>query len=195
MKDLLKERGRGEEADYFSRADAKLIEKIRERALVGEIAKALAAKLRVDDAELVRRVTDLGLSQETGPAILLAPLVQVAWAEGRVTDAERALVLELAASRGVTAGTPVHDKLLEWLRERPSDALFETAMEVMRVGFSVLAPQERDEHIQALVAACRRVAAASGGGLAQLLGIRDGVSGEEDMVLDAIATKLRVGSR
>jgi tellurite resistance protein len=195
MKDLLKERGRGEEADYFSRADAKLIAKIRERALVGEIAKALAAKLRVDDAELVRRVTDLGLNQETGPAILLAPLVQVAWAEGRVTEAERALVLELAAARGVTAGTPVHDKLLEWLRERPSDALFETAMEVMRVGFSVLPPQERDEHIQDLVAACRRVAAASGGGLAQLLGIRDGVSGEEDMVLDAIATKLRVGSR
>lgn len=195
MKDLLKERGRGEEADYFSRADAKLIEKIRERALVGEIAKALAAKLRVDDAELVRRVTDLGLNQETGPAILLAPLVQVAWAEGRVTEAERAAVLELAASRGVTAGTPVHNKLLEWLRERPSDALFETAMEVMRVGFSVLPPQERDERIQALVAACRRVAAASGGGLAQLLGIRDSVSGEEDLVLDAIATKLRAGSR
>jgi tellurite resistance protein len=189
-KDLLKER-RGEEAVYFQRLDAKLIEKIREQARVGEIAAALAAKLRVDDAELLRRVAELGLNKDTGPAILLAPLVQVAWAGGSVTDAERAAVLELAVSRGVTAGTPAHGQLLEWLKQRPSDALFETAMEAMRVGFSVLPPQERDERIQALVAACRRIASASGGGLAKLLGMRDGVSGEESDILDAIATKLR----
>ena len=80
MKDLLKDRERGAEADHFRREDAKLLEKMRARAQVGEIATALAAKLRIDDAELLRRVADLGLDQETGPAILLAPLVQVAWA-------------------------------------------------------------------------------------------------------------------
>ena len=144
MSDVWKQRERGEELDYFRREDAKLIEKIRERARVGEIAKALAEKLRVDDAELLRRVQELGLDRDTGPAILLAPLVQVAWAEGNVSDAERAVVLELAAARGVEAGTPVHAKLLEWLRQRPSDALFEAAMEVMRVGFSVLPAEERD---------------------------------------------------
>ncbi len=195
MKDLLKERERGAEGDHFRREDAKLIEKMRERARVGEIATALAAKLRVDDAELLRRVTDLGLDQETGPAILFAPVVQVAWAEGSVTDAERAQVLELAVSRGLTPGMPAHDKLLEWLRQRPSEALFETALEVMRVGFSVLPPSERDERIRALVAACRRVAEASGGGLARLIGMGDAVSGDENMVLDAIATKLRAQPR
>src|SRR3546814_14111627 len=55
MKDLLKERERGEEAEHFRREDAKLIEKMRERAHLDEIARALAAKLRVDDAELLRR--------------------------------------------------------------------------------------------------------------------------------------------
>src|ERR1044072_9189055 len=133
-KDLLKDRGRGEEADFFKRQDAKLIEKMRERARLDEIAKALAAKLRVDDAELLRRITDLGLNHETGTAILLAPLVQVAWAEGRGTEAERAVVIELAASRGLTAGMLAHDQVLAWLRERPSDELFERATEVMRIG-------------------------------------------------------------
>jgi hypothetical protein len=196
MKDILKDRGRGEEADHFRREDAKLIEKMRERARLGEIAKALAAKLRVDDAELLRRVTDLGLDQDTGQAILLAPLVQVAWAEGHVSDAERAVVLELAASRGVTPGMPAHDKLLEWLKRRPSDALFETATEVMRVGLSVLPPAERDERIKGIVDGCRRIAAASGGGLARLLGMSDAaVSGDESAVLDAIATKLHAAPR
>jgi hypothetical protein len=195
MADLLKERGRGEEADHFRREDAKLVDKMRERARLGEIANALAAKLRIDEPELLRRVSDLGLDQDTGAAILLAPLVQVAWAEGRVTEAERTIVLELAASRGVTPGMPAHDKLLEWLRQRPSDALFETAMEVMRAGFSVLPAPERDERIKSLVASCRRIAEASGGGLARLLGIGDSISGDESLVLDAILTKLRANPR
>jgi hypothetical protein len=190
-KDLLKDRGRGEEADYFRREDEKLLAKMRERARLQDIAEALAAKLRVDDAELLRRVADLGLDHDTGSAILLAPLVQVAWAEGTVTDAERTTVLDLAASRGVPPATPAHDKVVEWLQRRPSDALFESAMEVMRIGFAVLPPEERDERIRALVDACHRVAEASGGGLARLLGMGS-VSGEEDAILDAIAAKLRV---
>jgi len=189
-KDLLKERGRGEEADYFRRADDKLIEKMRQRARLTDVAQALAAKLRIDDAELLRRVADLGLDHETGAAILLAPLVQVAWAEGHVSEAERRVVLELAASRGIVAGVPAYDKLLQWLGQRPSDAVFETAMEVMRVGFSVLPEAEGRERIESLVDACRRVAEASGGGLATLLGLGGRVSGDEDAVLDAITTKL-----
>jgi hypothetical protein len=190
MKDLLKERGRGEEADFFRRADEKLIEKMRQRASLSEVARALAAKLRIDDAELLRRVAQLGLDRETGIAILLAPLVQVAWAEGHVSEAERAVVVELAASRGIVPGMPAYEKLHEWLEHRPSDAVFETAMEAMRVGFSVLAQAERDERIATLVAACRRVAEASGGGLARLIGMSNGVSGEESGVLDAITTQL-----
>jgi hypothetical protein len=193
MKDLFKDRERGEEADHFRREDAKLIEKMRARARLGDIASALAAKLRIDDAELLRRVADLGLDQDTGAAILLAPLVQVAWASGSVSEAERRTVLELAASRGLTAGMPAHDKLLDWLQHRPSDALFETAMEVMRVGYSVLPIPERNERIKVLVDACRRVAEASGGGLAWLLGMGDTMAADEHMVLDAITTKLRAG--
>jgi hypothetical protein len=191
MKDLWKERERGEEADHFRREDARLIEKMRAHARVGEIAEALAAKLRIDNAELLRRVKDLGLDQETGPAILLAPLVQVAWAGGSVTGPERRKVLDLAAARGVTHGTPVYDKLIEWLDHRPSDAVFETAMEVMRAGFAILPEAERDERIKHLVAACREVAEASGGGLAWLLGMSDPVSADEHHVLDQITAKLR----
>ena len=192
MKDLWKDRERGEEADHFRREDAKLIQKMRERARLSEIAEALAAKLRVDDAELLRRVAELGLDHDTGAAILLAPLVQVAWADGSMSASERALVLQLAAGRGVTEGTPAHATLVRWLEERPSDVLFETAMEVMRVGFAVLPAEERNQRIKDLVALCRRVAEASGRGLAQLLGMADAVTGDEHLVLEAITKKLRV---
>jgi len=191
MSDLLKERERAFEADYFRKQDEKLLAKMREHAALKDVAQALADKLRVDDAELLKRVVSLGLDRETGTAILLAPLVQVAWAEGNVSDKEREVVLEIARSRGVEPGTPSYAQLEAWLRVRPSDALFETAMEVMKVAASVLPPGEREERVKDVVGACRRVAEASGGGLGKLLGMSSGVSGDEAAVLDAITAKLR----
>ena len=192
MSDILKDRERAFEADYFRKQDEKLLAKMRERAALQEVAKALADKLRVDDTQLLRGVVELGLTSETGAAILLAPLVQVAWAEGKVTPAEREVVLDVARSRGVLPGTPPYAQVETWLRERPSDGLFETAMEVMKVAASVLPQGEREERIREVVAACRRVAEASGGGLARLLGMSSAaVSQNEAAVLEAITAKLR----
>jgi hypothetical protein len=150
----------------------------------------LAEQLQVDNPELLRRVIALGVKLDTGPAFLLAPLVQVAWAEGKVTDRERDTVLRLAAARGVEAGTPAHSQLLKWLKERPSDALFDTAMEVIRSGLTLLPPEQREERLKRIVHACHEVAEASGG-LAKVLGLGSGVSGKEEGLLEAIATTLR----
>ena len=193
-KDIFHDRERGAEAQYFRNLDEKLLLKIRERAALQEVAQALAEKLRVDNAELVNRVLDLGLTRDTGTAILLAPLVQVAWAEGSVSRREREVVLELAASRGVEPGSGAHAQLEAWLARRPSDAIFETALEVMKAGLAVLPDDEREERVRQIVDACKRVAEATGGGLAKLLGMNSGIVGQEAAVLDAIGAKLRSGS-
>lgn len=189
-KDIFKERERGLEEAYFRNQDAKLIEKLRESARLEEIAVALAEKLQVDNPELLHRVMALGVTLDTAPAFLLAPLVQVAWAEGEVTEQEHKTVLRLAGARGMEENSPAHAQLLKWLRERPTDALFDTATEVIKVGLSVLPSGEREERITRIVQACHEVAAASGG-LARLLGLGSGVSGEEESLLDTITTTLR----
>ena len=189
-KDIFKERERGLEAAYFRDQDARLIEKLRESARLEEIAVALAEKLQVDNPELLHRVMELGVTLDTAPAFLLAPLVQVAWAEGEVTEREHKTVLRLAGARGVEESSPAHAQLLEWLQERPPDALFDTATEVIKVGLSVLPPGEREERIKRIVQACHEVAEASGG-LARVLGLGSGVSGEEESLLDTITTTLR----
>ena len=189
-KDIFKERGRGEEAAYFRNQDAQLIEKLRESARLEEIALALAEKLQVDNPELLHRVMDLGVTLDIAPAFLLAPLVQVAWAEGEVTEREYQTVLRFAGTRGVEERSPAHAQLCKWLRERPPDTLFDTATEVIKVGLSVLPPREQEERIKRIVQACHEVAEASGG-LAKVLGLGSGVSGEEASLLDTITTTLR----
>ena len=92
-KDVFKEREHSLEEGYFRQHEAKLIEKLRERAEVDKIVEALAVKLQTDDPVLLRRIMALGVTLDTGAAFLLAPLVQVAWAGGAVTDREREKVL------------------------------------------------------------------------------------------------------
>ncbi len=190
-KDIFKDRGLSEEERFIRGQDAKLIEKMREKARIDEIVKALAESLQVSDPALLDRVRALGITLETGPAFLLAPLVQVAWAEGTVTDREREAVLRLAAARGVKDGSATHAQLVEWLRIRPADALFTTALETIGAGLSLLPAAEREKRVAEIVAACREISDASGGGLPRALGLATGTSGEEKSVLERITAGLR----
>ena len=114
-KDMFKERERSLEEEYFRKHEAKLIEKLRERGKVEEIVEALAMKLQIDDPALLRRIMALGVTLDTGAAFLLAPLVQVAWAEGGVTDREREKILRIAAERGIDTSSPAYTQLQAWL--------------------------------------------------------------------------------
>lgn len=193
MSDIFKERERGFEADYFRKQDARLLAKLRERSALGEVAQALAEKLKVDNAELLRHIAELGITRETGAAMLVMPLIQVAWAEGQVSEAERDTVLSLAAARGIDPGSPAYAQLEAWLKKRPSDELFATALEAMKDGLAVLPAAEREERVKGIVEAAHKVADASGGGLLKLVGLATGVSHDETAVLDAIQKQLRSG--
>jgi hypothetical protein len=187
--DAFKERGRSFEEEYFRKHEAKLIAKLRERGRLEEISEALALKLQIDSPGLLSRIMALGVTIETGPAFLLAPLVQVAWAEGAVTDRERATVLRLAKERGIEPTSPAYAQLEAWLSQRPVDALFDAAIEAIKSGLSVLTPEERADRIRRIVDACRQVADASGG-LSRLVGL-GGVSNEEEALLDGMVARLR----
>ena len=187
----MSDREKALEESYFRQQDARLLEKLRKGATLDEIALALRDKLDVDNPELLARAREAGVTPETAPAFLLAPLIQVAWAEGKVGRHEREAVLRLAHERGVASGTPAHDQLVSWLEQKPSDALFDTALEVIRAGFEVLPHAERDERIERIVLACREVAQGSGSEIARLLGLGDGVSGSEESVMGSIEARLR----
>ena len=188
---IFSEREQAMEANYFRQQDAKLLEKLRQRAPLDEIAGALRDKLQIDNPELLQRVRDVGITPDTAAAFFIAPLVQVAWAEGKVSKLEREAVIRLAHARGVADGSPAEAQLLDWLKVRPSDALFQAAVDILKYSFAVLPAEERDERIRAVVHACHEVAAASGGELARLLGLGDGVSSTEASILDTITKTLR----
>lgn len=187
-KDKFRDRERGEEQAYFRQQDAKLIATLRQKGQLREIAHALAEKLHADEPALLERIRKLGVTLDTGSAFILAPLVEVAWADGDVSHAERDTILHIAKQRGVAPGSTDYRQLLDWLAHRPSDEVFRTALEAIRIGLSVLPPDESEQRIATIIKECEDVAQAAGW-IYQLLQL-DRVSCAESAVIAAIRRHL-----
>jgi hypothetical protein len=187
---LFGDREKAMEEAFFRREDAKLLEKLKQNAGLDEIALAIAEKLQVDKPELLLRVRQTGLNADNASALFIAPLVQVAWASGSVTKAEHDTVMRLAQGRGMDPASAAYAQVEQWLKERPNDEIFDTAVEVVKYGFAVLPEDEREARIKRIVDACEEVAEASGSSLGWVLGLKS-ISSTEASTLDTIAKTLR----
>jgi hypothetical protein len=183
-KDIIQERGRSLEDDYFRKKDRELVEKIQ-RAAATERARADISKAAgLSDPSLADELLALGFTAETVTLLPIVPILQMAWAEGGVSDAERTLIVRFARSRGVAEGSVADQQLRSWMIARPSDEVFDRAGRLIRAtldsgGAASVSPDE-------LVAYCESIAAASGG----IFGIGK-ISSEERTLLSKIASDLR----
>ena len=108
--DPLSGRKRAQEEDYFQKKDRELIEKARQRAKIQEQLRQLGEQVGITDPEVSRELADLGFTPETVKLLPLMPVLEVAWAEGGVTDAERKMVVDLARAREIEAGWLTHPR-------------------------------------------------------------------------------------
>jgi hypothetical protein len=183
--DAFTKRGRSLEDDYFRKKDRELIEKIRVATAAEQARKDLGRQAGLDDPELVQELLDLGFTPETVGLLPLVPIIQMAWAEGGITKAERELLLRLARSRGIEAGSVADRQLTEWLTEQPSEAVFTRARRLIRAMLDSGSAQTDALNAGDLVKYCEDIASASGG----VLGIGR-ISAEERALLSSIAADL-----
>jgi hypothetical protein len=145
----------------------------------------LAERTGVADQEILRDLETLGYTPETSMLLHLVPLLQMAWAEGGVSERERALILEAARARGIEAGSAADRQLAMWLATRPSADFFEGTLRAIGVILQTRPVDEREASRRDLVSYCTVIASASGG----ILGFRK-VSPEEHKVLARISREL-----
>jgi tellurite resistance protein len=193
-RNAFQDRERAAEAAYFAKRDAVLIERIRASAKLGDIAHAMAEKLRLDDPALLDRIVKLGVTRDSAAAFLLAPLVEIAWADGDVSKAEQDAIVRFATARGVAPDSADMAQLLQWLKARPPHDLFASALEAIKLGLSVLPPDEAHERVTAMLHTCKEVAQAAGG-IERLLSLGGTVSPHERSVLAEIRTRLQASGK
>jgi len=183
--DALHKRGHALEDEYFRKRDRELMEKFRQAAAAEQARKDLGRKAGLDDPELVQELQDLGFTPETVVLLPLVPIIEVAWAERGITKAERELILRLARSRGVEAGSAADRQLTEWLTSRPTETVFARARRLIRAMLESASAPAGELKADDLVKYCEEIASASGG----ILGIGR-ISAEERALLSSIAADL-----
>jgi hypothetical protein len=181
----LADRGRAIEEDYFRKKDRELIEKMRQASAAEAARRELSEKSGLQDPELIAELEALGFTPETVALLPLVPLVQMAWAEGGVSDAERKMILQLARTRGIEEGSAADRRLAAWLASRPDPHVFSSATRLIRATLNSEASAAGSMSADDLVKYCEEIAAASGG----IFGINR-VSSEERALLNAIARDL-----
>lgn len=135
-------------------------------------------------AELTTILEELGVPEGGWRAVALLPLVEVAWADGRIQRAERAVID--AAVEGLGLSAPERAAVDVWLEVRPD------SVELARGRRALLELAHRDPDDTAfdgILGRCEAVARAAGG----LFGVAFAVSEEERLALRDIADALALG--
>lgn len=186
--DTFAERGRALEEDYFRKKDRALVEKMREAAAAEQARGEISRKTGVADPALLQELLDLGFTPDTVILLPLVPVLEVAWAEGGITAAERDLLVKLARSRGIDANSAADLQLTQWMASKPEPVVFQRAGRLIAamLASGTEAPGGKmtaDE----LVAYCEQIAAASGGIFGTSL---RSITSEERSLLTRIASDL-----
>jgi hypothetical protein len=177
----LEERGRALENQFYEKENqaklAAMKEKLDSQGSKDELRKASGMS---DDAVLDKLVA-LGMRSNTIAALSLVPLIQVAWADGKIQDNERTAILQGAHGKGLEQGSPGYELLQTWLTKPPQDELFVAWEAYIRALTGQLNDEQNRLLKNQIVGFAKMVAGAAGG----ILGFGK-VSASEEKVLHRI---------
>ena len=181
-RDAFEERRKSLEEVFFAKREKTLVEKLR-RTLEQEQPREMLRKLTgIRDEGVIDTLVSLHVNRDTLAAFALYPLVEIAWADGRVDDAEREAFLKAAAEHGLAPDSPGHEALREFLKETPREEARRAWFAWATALRNQLGADERRKLREGLVQRARAVAEASGG----ILGLGRRISAAELVILQKI---------
>jgi hypothetical protein len=175
--DALKDRKDALENEFFARQNAKAREAFRAKIEEQESRDALAAALGISESDVLDSLVQVGITAETLAALAMIPLVAVAWADGKLDDAEREALERAADEANVTDD---HRALLgEWLSAAPDASLLDAWKQYAETLAREMDTAACNALCTRIVGGAREVAESAGG----FLGIGNKISASEADVL------------
>lgn len=145
-------------------------------------------RLYVTASSFLGRV--FAVQDETSRRLLMTPLIEVAWADGRVTAREGDVLVEIAGNYGLTAFEDSYCEFLESLITRRS--ITESSRNWFRLGkmLSRLPASTFEKVSEAITAQARFVAEQGSNNLVAILR-GDGVGRDEESILRKLSSELK----
>jgi hypothetical protein len=183
--DGLSDRRRASEEEYFRKRDQQLVEHLRIQAEREAARGRLSQRVGVADDEVLQDLETLGFSDQTVSLLPMVPLVHVGWADGGMAASAAQRIMEASREHGIEELSDAGRQLREWLESRPSEHLFDGALQAIRTVLQHQSISEPELYVRNLLTQSTDVAAASGG----VLGFGK-ISKNERAILDRISREL-----
>jgi len=181
--EFLGDRKKALEDSFFAKENTRLLDRIRSDSETKTAVEGLKEISGITDEEVLTHLAKMRITPDTWTAISLVPLVEVAWADGKVDDKERKAVMSAAEANGVLPATPAYDLLESWLVRRPDGRLLDAWGEYIVELCASFGPTERAAVKEKIIGRAREVAQATGG----FLGLGSRIAPEEEVVLNELA--------
>jgi len=179
---FLARRGRSLKDSFYVQQDRALIERLREMQEMEENIKNLAEVSGIKDEAVLKKLVALNIHAETVASLAMAPLVEVAWADGEIDKQERDALLKATAS-GQMFSRIDRSLLEQWLTHKPKPELLAAWEQYTRELCKILSEPERRALQQQIMSRAEAVAEAAGG----FLGLTSKISADERVVLERMA--------
>ena len=139
----LAERERALEDAFFRKESERLLAAMRERKSREAQIEALSGVLGLRDERIIAPLIELGIREENVTALVMAPLVAVAWADRTLDNEVRYNLLEAENDLGIDPKSPAGELLSVWLSHRPHENLIDAWSAYVKELCRVLEPAER----------------------------------------------------
>jgi len=179
--ELFGERRRALEEAFFRKQDAEGLAEMRAKRQSEHMKDALRETAGITNEPLLSHLVSVGLTPETLVAAAVAPLVAVAWADGKLEEAERNQILREA--HGLDLGDEALILLEHWLAQEPEPSLFETWTEYIQ---SLLPRLDESARAQLKATTHARAVAVAEAAAGEPYGVGRQISLEEQSVLRRI---------
>lgn len=180
--DAFDDRRKALEDQFFKQQNDAALQKMkdqRERAATKEEIQRLTG---ITNPALLDALAALKLGSAAVMVMSMFPLVEVAWADGKVDDKERRVVLQQAENVGIAKDSEAALLLSQWLDERPDLTWFQLWSDYVRELVAKMKPDEKELLKNELLGRAQLVAQASGG----LLGAGFAVSAAEKKMIEKL---------
>ena len=151
---------------------------MREKSSAENI-KNLAEVSGIKDEAVLKKLVALNIHAETVASLAMVPLVEVAWADGKIDKEERDALLKVSAG-GDMFGRIDRSLLEQWLTHKPKPELLVAWEHYTAELCKVLSEPERLALRQQIMSRAEAVAKSAGG----FLGLTSKISAEEHAVLE-----------
>lgn len=180
--DALDDRRKALEEQFFKDHNEALVKKLKAQADTAHSKAELQRLTGIGSEQVLEALAALNIGTAATLVMSLYPVIAVAWADGKLDDRERQVILDLAATIGLKRDSEAYDYLNHWLATKPELSWHDLWTAYVK---ALVARMKADDKamLKATVLGRARVVAEVSGGF---LGLAWRVSQAEQRMLDAL---------